>query len=256
MVAAISWSGGKDGWLALVRARRAGLDVRYALTMFDESGARSRSHAIPPDVVALQARALGLEAVSAPTSWQSYEQSTVAALRGLSARGVDTAVFGDIDIPAHRAFEERVCAAAALQAELPLWQQDRATLVEDMFSHGLKAVVVTTDDRFLDGAYCGRRFDRDFVASLPREVCPCGENGEFHTFVVGGAGFAAELPIVAGPSYAHAVNFEGGTAAYHFAPLRQAVASLSADDAREQSVGVGRRCVAAPGNMLIRPNER
>jgi uncharacterized protein (TIGR00290 family) len=225
MVAAISWSGGKDGWLALLRARAAGIDVRYALTMFDETGERSRSHAVRPELMASQARALGLEAVSASTSWRGYEQSMVAALRGLSARGVDTAVFGDIDIPAHRAFEERVCVAAALQAELPLWQQDRAALVEEMFSHGLKAIVVTTDDRFLDGAYCGRRFDRDFVAALPREVDQCGENGEFHTFVVGGAGFKAELPIVAGPSYAHAVNFEGGTAAYHFASLKQAIAA-------------------------------
>src|SRR5882757_422288 len=115
MVAAISWSGGKDGWLALVRARQAGLDVRYALTMFDESGERSRSHAVSPDVMALQVRALGLEAVSAPTSWQSYENSLIAALRELAGRGVTETVFGDIDIAAHRAFEERICAAAGLK---------------------------------------------------------------------------------------------------------------------------------------------
>ena len=73
MIAAISWSGGKDGWLALLRARAAGYDVRYALTMFDESGARSRSHAVPPEVMAMQARALGLEPVSACAPWQGYE---------------------------------------------------------------------------------------------------------------------------------------------------------------------------------------
>ena len=223
MVAAISWSGGKDGWLALTRARTAGHDVRYALTMFDEDGERSRSHAVPPDVMALQVRALGLEPVSACAPWQRYEEALVAALRGLARRGVDRVIFGDIDIAAHRAFEERVCAAAGLAAELPLWQQDRAALVEEMFDHGLKAIVVTTDDRYLDGGYCGRSFDRAFVAALPGDVDACGENGEFHTFVTGGAGFAADLPVTAQPSYAHAVTFKGTTAAYHFAPLRVAV---------------------------------
>ena len=135
MVAAISWSGGKDGWLALLRARAAGHDVRYALTMFDESGERSRSHAVPPDLMALQLRALGLEAVSARAPWPRYEEALIAALRDLAARGVETVVFGDIDIAAHLAFEERVCAAAGLTALLPLWQQRRAALVEEMARH-------------------------------------------------------------------------------------------------------------------------
>ena len=223
MVTAISWSGGKDGWLALLRARQAGHDVRYALTMFDESGERSRSHAVPPGVMALQVRALGLAPVSARAPWQSYEDNLVAALRDLAQRGVDRMIFGDIDIATHRAFEERVCAAAGLKAVLPLWQYDRNALVEEMFGHGLKAIVVTTDDRFLAGRYCGRRFDRAFVAELPSEVDRCGENGEFHTFVTGGAGFDAELPIVAGPSYAHTATFEQTKTGYHVAPLRVAV---------------------------------
>jgi uncharacterized protein (TIGR00290 family) len=224
MIAAISWSGGKDGWLALLRARAAGLDVRYALTMMDESGARSRSHALPPDVIARQARALGLEPITAQAVWEDYETHLIAALRDLAARGVTSVVFGDIDIAAHRAFEEKVCAAAGLTAVLPLWQQDRAALVEEMFARGLEAVVVTTDDRFLDARYCGRRFDRAFVASLPAGVDPCGENGEFHTFVTGGEGFVTALPVAQAPCYAHAVNFAGVAVGYHVAPLQIAPA--------------------------------
>jgi uncharacterized protein (TIGR00290 family) len=223
MVAAISWSGGKDGWLALLRARAAGHHVRFALTMFDESGERSRSHAVPPDVIALQVRSLGLEPVAARAPWQRYEESLIGALRKLADRGVDKVIFGDIDIVAHRMFEERVCASAGMSAELPLWQEDRVALVEEMFAHGLKAIVVTTDDRFLDGRLCGRYFDRAFLAALPPGIDRCGENGEFHTFVVGGAGFSDALPVVAAASYAHAVSFEGATAGYHFAPLRIAV---------------------------------
>lgn len=220
---AISWSGGKDGWLALTRARAAGRDVRFALTMYDEAGTRSRSHAVSPEVMAAQVRALGLEVVAALAPWQSYEESLVAALRDLQRRGVERVVFGDIDIVSHRAFEERVCAAAGIAAELPLWQQDRNALVEDMFAHHMKAIVVTTADRFLDGAFCGRMFDRDFVAALPPDLDRCGENGEFHTFVVGGADFAAELSVAAGPVYARTVEFEGRQAGYHFAPLQLGV---------------------------------
>ena len=223
MVAAISWSGGKDGWLALLRARQGGHDVRYALTVFDESGERSRSHAVPPDVMAMQVRSLGLTPVSARAPWQSYEDSIVAALRRLAQPGVTVTIFGDIDIAAHRAFEERVCAPAGMTAELPLWQQDRTALVEEMFDNGLKAFVVTTEDRFLDGVFCGRCFDRAFVAALPDSVDRCGENGEFHTFVTGGAGFDAELPVGTGPNYSRTVTFQGKTAGYHFAPLRVAV---------------------------------
>ncbi len=220
MTAAISWSGGKDGWLALARARAASRDVRFALTMFDEDGVRSRSHAVPPDVMAAQVRALGLEPVAARAGWQDYETRIVEALGGLRGRGVKTVIFGDIDIEEHRAFEERVCAAAGLTAELPLWRQDRSALVEEMFAHGLKAIVVTTDDRFLGGDFCGRMFDREFVAALPAEVDRCGENGEFHTFVIGGAGFASDLPASAGPVYARTVEFQGKRSGYHHAPLQ------------------------------------
>jgi uncharacterized protein (TIGR00290 family) len=223
MTAAISWSGGKDSWLALARARAAGHDVHYALTMFDEDGTRSRSHAVPPQVMALQVRALNLEPVAARAPWPQYEERLIAALVELRRRGADRVIFGDIDIAEHRAFEERVCAAAGVAAELPLWREDRAALVEEMFAHGLKAIVVTTDDRFLGGEFCGRMFDRGFLAALPPAVDRCGENGEFHTFVTGGTGFGADLSVMVGPAYARTVEFAGRSAGYHFAPLRVAV---------------------------------
>jgi diphthamide synthase (EF-2-diphthine--ammonia ligase) len=85
-------------------------------------------------------------------------------------------------------------------------------------------VVVTTDDRHLAAHYCGRRFDRAFVAGLPAGVDPCGENGEFHTFVTGGEGFAAALRVTPAPPYAHQASFAGAQAGYHVAPLRIAAA--------------------------------
>jgi len=103
---------------------------------------------------------------------------------------------------------------------LPLWQEERRTLVAEMFTRRLKAIVVTTADRYLTGDRCGRPFDPAFVAGLPADVDCCGENGEFHTFVVGGEGFAAALPVMAGPTYARPASFEGETRGYHFARLR------------------------------------
>jgi diphthamide synthase (EF-2-diphthine--ammonia ligase) len=88
-------------------------------------------------------------------------------------------------------------------------------------------MVVTTDDRFLGGEFCGRSFDRAFLAALPPAVDRCGENGEFHTFVTGGAGFNAALAVTAGPAYARTVEFAGRSAGYHFAPLHLTTQSSS-----------------------------
>ena len=128
MTTAISWSGGKDGWLALLRARAAGQDVRYALTMFDDSGERcalARGAARSDGAASACARA---DAGRRVRLLGGYEDALIVALPGLAARGVERVVFGDIDIAAHRTFEERVCGAAGLEAMLPLWQQDRRAL--------------------------------------------------------------------------------------------------------------------------------
>lgn len=88
-----------------------------------------------------------------------------------------------------------------------------------MFGHGLKAIAVTTADRFLAGEFCGRMFDRSFLAALPPAVDRCGENGEFHTFIIGGTGFGADLAVTAEPTYARTAEFAGRSVGYHFAPL-------------------------------------
>src|SRR3954468_15718556 len=122
MTAGVSWSGGKDCCLALHRARDAGMDVRVLVAMFDETGERTRSHAIPRAVMEAQADALGLELVAPSASWGDYETGFVAPLPDLKGRGVSDMVFGDIDLQPHRDWEEKVCAAAGVTPHLPLWQ--------------------------------------------------------------------------------------------------------------------------------------
>jgi uncharacterized protein (TIGR00290 family) len=185
-----SWSGGKDSMLALHRALASGWHVEALLAMFDESGERSRSHAIPPALMRSQADALGLPLVMRRAGWADYEAVFTDQLRAFAAQGLTHGLFGDIDLQPHRDWEEKVCAAAGLQAVLPLWQAPRRALVDELFGLGYRARVVCVDARFLDASFCGRVFDAGFVADLPEGVDACGENGEFHTFVVDGPRFA------------------------------------------------------------------
>ena len=219
MIAAVSWSGGKDCCLALHRAREKGMDVRVALAMFDESGERTRSHAIPREIMQVQAAAVGLELVSPHASWGDYERVFVDSLTGLARRGVTEVVFGDIDLEPHREWEEKVCAAAGARAHLPLWREPREALSREVLDLGYRPLVVCTDDRFLDAGWCGRAYDADFVASLPAAVDACGENGEFHTFVTDGPLFGAPVPVRVTGVESRDIPFGGTAYRYHYARL-------------------------------------
>ena len=180
--------------LALHRALDAGYRIEALLAMFDESGERSRSHAIAPHLMQAQADALGIPLVMCRASWHGYEGVFVEQLKAFAAQGLTHGLFGDIDLQAHRDWEEKVCAAAGLTAVLPLWQQARTELAADVLALGYRARVVCVDGRFLDADYCGREYDDGFIANLPAGVDTCGENGEFHTFVFDGPRFSRPVP--------------------------------------------------------------
>lgn len=197
-VAAISWSAGKDSCLALLRAREAGFDVRSFVTMCEPDGT-SKSHALPPELVAAQVAALG-------GSWRSvhvlpgrYAAGFAAALDALRAAGHTHVIFGDIDLQAHRDWLEPACHRAGLRAVFPLWMQPRAALAQEILARGIRAQIVCADARWLDASFCGAAYDAAFLARLPAGVCPCGEEGEFHSFVWDAPGFAAPLALQAGP---------------------------------------------------------
>lgn len=205
-IAVCSSSGGKDSLLAMWHARQSGIALRTMLTMFDETGQRSRSHGVPRALVERQAHALGLSLVGPSASWKDYEPVFTRALSELHDSGHRLAVFGDIDLEPHRQWEERVCRAAGLTPHLPLWQMNRLELARESIALGFKSIVVCVDSRHLDDSFCGRTFDESFIADLPTGVDACGENGEFHTFVYDG------------PSFAHPVEFEFGGRAQYTAP--------------------------------------
>jgi len=190
-----STSGGKDSLLALWYAKQQGYRITTMITMFDETGSRSRSHGIGKSLMQDQALALGMELVTPHASWQTYETEFVTTLKALAASGHQGVLFGDIDLLPHREWEEKVCAQANLVAYLPLWQRDRKQLALEALRLGFKAIVVCVDHKHLSSEYCGRQFDREFVDSLPASVDACGENGEFHTFVYDGPLFSTALDV-------------------------------------------------------------
>ncbi|BCM90951.1 hypothetical protein IAD21_02814 [Abditibacteriota bacterium] len=192
-LALCSWSGGKDCALAVYHARQSGFDVRFLLAMMDESGEKSRSHAIPLSLLELHAAEMGCELVTPSASWQTYEYEFVVALMELRRRGATHCVFGDIDLQAHRDWEENICKRAHIEPVLPLWNQNRSELAAEVLQLGFRARVVCINQRHLDKSFCGREYDEQFLRDLPPSVDPCGENGDFHTFVTDGPLF--ERPI-------------------------------------------------------------
>jgi uncharacterized protein (TIGR00290 family) len=196
---ACSWSGGKDSCLALWRTLRAGARLDCLLTMFTEDGERSRSHGLSRAVVEAQAAAIGVPLLTRAASWDDYEAAMVDLLSEAARRGVTAAVFGDIDIPRHRAWEESVCRQAGLAALLPLWQQDRLAILDEWWTAGFEATIVVARDGVVDRRYLGRVLDRSTAAELAATgVDACGENGEFHTVVSAGPLFRRRLDLAYG----------------------------------------------------------
>jgi uncharacterized protein (TIGR00290 family) len=184
-----SWSGGKDSCLALWRAQKLGISVTHLLTVLDESGLKTRSHGVSKSLIQRQGQSLGIHNEFIAASWQDYEKDFIAKLIQLSDEGITQAIFGDIDLIAHRDWEEKVCAAANIVATLPLWNENRLALVTEFLDAGFKARVTCVDGRFLDESFVGVEFDTQFLDRLPEGVDACGENGEFHTFVYDGPNF-------------------------------------------------------------------
>ncbi len=194
MKAAISWSAGKDSCLALLRAREQGWDVATFVTMCEPDGT-SKSHALPGDLVAAQVAAFGAQWLPVRVPPGGYAQAFATTLQALHDSGHTHMVFGDIDLQAHRDWLEPACARAALQPVFPLWGEPRAALAQEVLRRGIRARLVCIDARRLDAAFCGVDYDEALLQRLPARVCPCGEDGEFHTFVFDAPGMAAPLRI-------------------------------------------------------------
>ena len=194
----VSWSGGKDGCLALYRAIRGGRDVRCLANMVHEDSQRSWSHGIRAAVIKKQARALGIPVIQQPTAGETYEVVFIEMLNNFKREGIEGGVFGDIDFLPHREWDEKVRREAGITPYLPLWGGDQKKLVEEFIDAGFKAVVIAVKAELLGEEILGRTVDKkflDFLAGI-KGVTPCGEAGEYHTLVVDGPLFKKRLEII------------------------------------------------------------
>jgi uncharacterized protein (TIGR00290 family) len=193
-----SWSGGKECALATYKAISQDHEVRYLLNFVTEDGQRSRSHGIKASVVALQAEAIGIPLIQVKTSWENYEENFKKAVGELRNKGIEGGVFGDIDIEEHRDWVERVCSKVGIKALSPLWRIKPEELIEELFKLKFKATIVATR---LDENFLGKVLDKALVRQISKLGShPCGENGEYHTFVTDGPIFKQALKITRGES--------------------------------------------------------
>lgn len=194
---AISWSAGKDSFLAWLRLREQGIAVSTFVTMCEPDGT-SKSHALGPELIAAQVAALGGRWLPVRVPPGAYAAAFDATLGQLRATGHVQIAFGDIDLAAHRDWLEPACERAGLQAVFPLWGESRVALADEVVARKIRACLVVVDTRWLDASFAGALYDAELLARLPAGVCPCGEAGEFHTFVFDAPGMSAPLPICDG----------------------------------------------------------
>lgn len=192
-----SWSGGKDSCYAMMQAVQQGFIPKVLLNMMNENGKVSRSHGLPLAILNQQAQKMQLPMEAIPATWGDYEAKFIAVLKMLKAKyDLEVAVFGDIDLQPHKDWEDKVCEAALLKAVLPLWQQDRIVLVNQMLESGIVTMIVSCNTT-MGESYLGKILTKELAQELHEKgIDPCGENGEFHTLVINCPLFseAIELP--------------------------------------------------------------
>jgi len=215
MKVVMCWSGGKDSAIALHEARRMpGIEVVGLLTTVNAEFDRISMHGVRRTLLDAQAAALRLpvEIVALPTpakdarcpaddnaaglpTEDAYSTAMRAAIARLRGQGAEGFVFGDLFLEDIRAYREALLAPTGMRALFPLWGRDTAVLVRQVIDMGFEAHTTCVDGNRLAERHVGRRLDRAFLDDLPGEVDPCGENGEYHSFVVNGPGFARRVPI-------------------------------------------------------------
>jgi uncharacterized protein (TIGR00290 family) len=199
---ALSWSGGKDSALALWTLRECQLEPRALITTVTEIYNRVSMHGVRHELLARQAGELGIPltevAIPPVCNNEVYEDRLARAFAAAPLCSIETVAFGDIFLEDVRAYREERLAAAGRGAVFPLWGRDTTELAHGFIELGFEATVVCVDPRVLDRSFAGRAFDRSLLAELPPTVDPCGENGEFHTFVHAGPIFTRPIDCTRG----------------------------------------------------------
>lgn len=196
----INWSGGKDAALALYQVlQNKGISVERLLTTIGKNTKRVAMHAVREELVIAQAEAIGLPLdilyLSENPDMATYEQMMVNRLNNYSEEGISISVFGDINLQDLRQYREDQLAKVKMIGLFPLWNKQTRKLAQEFVESGFKAIVVSVNASLMDDSFVGIPFDQVFLDRLPPTVDPCGENGEFHTFVYDGPIFNEPVQI-------------------------------------------------------------
>ncbi|MGG0656925.1 diphthine--ammonia ligase [Rummeliibacillus pycnus] len=191
-----SFSGGKDSALALYKAMMVGEAVGL-IVMLEEEGKRSRSHGMPPELIHAQAKSIGLPVYTAAASWTDYEKVFIRLLEKAKNQGSEVLVTGDLDMPAHGCWHEKVTKYAGLKLGMPLWEMNHHEAVEEFIDLGFVTIIVTVNLSLgMREDDLGRTLTHEYVKELEaRGIDPCGEGGEFHTTVLNGPIFKHPIPV-------------------------------------------------------------
>ena len=198
--ALLSWSSGKDAAWALHVLRQVGeVEVVGLLTTTNAAFDRVAMHGVREALLEVQVQAVGLPLWKVPLPWpcpnEAYETLMAEACARAVTEGIEIMAFGDLFLEDVRDYRVQKLEGTGLRAAFPLWGRDTAALAQEMVAAGLKATLACVDPRALDAAFAGRDFDARLLADLPATVDPCGERGEFHTFVWDGPMFSGPVAL-------------------------------------------------------------
>jgi uncharacterized protein (TIGR00290 family) len=201
--ALIAWSSGKDSAWALHEARRAGdVEIVGALTTVTGTFSRVSIHGAREELLRAQLDAARLPATTVripyPCPNETYEREMAAAMAQAKADGVTHVIFGDLFLEDVRAYREQKMAGSGIEPLFPIWHRPTEALAREMIAAGVEATLVAVDRKKLPADFAGRTFDANLLAAFPPGIDPCGENGEFHSFVSAGPMLARKIPVTVG----------------------------------------------------------
>lgn len=199
----LSWSTGKDSaWSTYLLQQRDDIDLIGCLCTINQTHQRTAMHAVRVSLLQAQADALKLPLtlieLPYPCSNEQYQAIMADATRKMQQQGVEQMSFGDLYLEDVRQYRVENMSGTGIEPIFPLWQKPTHELARTMIEGGLKTIVTCVDPKQLDGSFVGREFNDDFLADLPAGVDPCGENGEFHTFVYDGPMFHHPIAVRTG----------------------------------------------------------
>lgn len=193
-----SWSGGKDSSLALYEIQKSSeYEVQTLITTVTRDYGRISMHGLRTELLHAQSESLGIQLeevhISKEASNEEYQESCLSLLRRYKDLGITKVVFGDIFLEDIKEYREHLLAKIDMECLFPIWKRDSSRLAQQFIEDGFKAIIVCVDTEQLGAEFSGREFNHSFLSDLPDKIDPCGENGEFHTFVYNGPIFSSSI---------------------------------------------------------------